>query len=200
MDYDPIEARVPWMNFQAIDFLTRFSRPETHVFEYGSGGSTLFWAQRAAQVISVEHDMDWAQRLHGVIMREKLTHVKLIHQAPMLDPDFFGKKIDRPSDFISNNPNFKRYEFKKYVDVIHRFPGEYFDIVVVDGRARPSCIMAARDKVKRRGILVVDNTERPYILQNCWPVLRDLRWERKDFHGPVPFLRHFCKTTILRKP
>lgn len=29
------------------------------VFEFGSGGSTLFLAQRAARVVSVEHDADW---------------------------------------------------------------------------------------------------------------------------------------------
>jgi hypothetical protein len=38
----------PWMPFDVIEFLGEQLRIGTHVFEYGSGGSTLFWVSRGA--------------------------------------------------------------------------------------------------------------------------------------------------------
>ncbi len=54
---------LPWMNYPVIAFLEERLRPDLTLFEYGSGASTLFWAQHVARVIAVEHDRAWYEAL-----------------------------------------------------------------------------------------------------------------------------------------
>src|SRR4051812_34446634 len=55
-DASPLADGQPWMPYRAIDWLDRTVDRSTAVFEYGSGGGTLFLAQRAGELHSVEHD------------------------------------------------------------------------------------------------------------------------------------------------
>jgi hypothetical protein len=50
---------LPWYTYPAIEFLAQLDFSRCRVFEYGTGNSTLFWAQRAREVVSVEHDRQW---------------------------------------------------------------------------------------------------------------------------------------------
>jgi hypothetical protein len=62
----PVDAEgrpIPWYTYPAIDFLRQLDLSERSVFEYGAGNSTLFWAARAARVVSVEDDERWSERL-----------------------------------------------------------------------------------------------------------------------------------------
>lgn len=78
----PVDAAgesVPWLTYPAIEFLASRVRPEWRVFEYGAGASTRWWAKRVAEVISVEHDRDWFERVGtGLPSNVSLTHVALI--------------------------------------------------------------------------------------------------------------------------
>jgi hypothetical protein len=56
---------LPWITYPAIDFLSERVTREMRVFEFGSGNSTLWWAQRVAHVTTVEHDDEWVRRLVG---------------------------------------------------------------------------------------------------------------------------------------
>src|SRR5438105_11596179 len=53
----------PWLTFSAIDKIERVIVEHMHVVEYGSGGSTLFWSYHVKEVISVEHDRAWYNRM-----------------------------------------------------------------------------------------------------------------------------------------
>jgi hypothetical protein len=53
-------APLPWITYPAIDLLAERVQPDMSVFEFGSGNSTMWWAQRVAQVTTVEHDENWA--------------------------------------------------------------------------------------------------------------------------------------------
>jgi hypothetical protein len=58
----PVNAEdepIPWFTYPAIDFLDSVVQPEWSVFEYGSGNSTMWWAKRVRQIISVEDDAAW---------------------------------------------------------------------------------------------------------------------------------------------
>ncbi len=59
----PLELGLPWISLGAIRFLKRFLQPKMQVFEYGSGGSTVFFASRCERIVSVEDDADWARRV-----------------------------------------------------------------------------------------------------------------------------------------
>lgn len=54
---------IPWYSYGAISWLGPRLRRTDRVFEYGVGGSTLWYAQRVSMVEAVEHDQDWARRI-----------------------------------------------------------------------------------------------------------------------------------------
>lgn len=58
---------IPWYSYPATEFLSHLELSSFHVFEYGSGNSTLWWASRAKQVTSVEDDETWHNRIIGKI-------------------------------------------------------------------------------------------------------------------------------------
>ena len=55
----PLDLEIPWFAYAAIDFLETFLQPHMTVCEYGSGGSTLFFAARAKSVFSIEDNPKW---------------------------------------------------------------------------------------------------------------------------------------------
>lgn len=54
---------VPWFVYSAVEFLDDRLPEDATVFEYGSGNSTLWWAERAANVHSVEHNPEWKDKM-----------------------------------------------------------------------------------------------------------------------------------------
>jgi len=50
---------IPWMTYPFIDFISDRLRPDMEIFEYGSGNSTLWFADRVKRVDVIEHDEKW---------------------------------------------------------------------------------------------------------------------------------------------
>lgn len=69
---------IPWITYPAIEFLARRVKPEWRVFEYGAGASTRWWAAHVHDVVSVEHDRAWYERVsEGLPANVRLSHVPL---------------------------------------------------------------------------------------------------------------------------
>lgn len=79
---------IPWYSYPAIEFLRPRIRPDLTVFEYGCGNSTLWWANRAAQVHSIEHDGSWYERMSSRIP----SNVTLRH-VPLDPPDHYARAL-----------------------------------------------------------------------------------------------------------
>jgi len=69
---------IPWFTYPAVDFLLRADLSGLRVFEYGSGASTLFFARKVGEILSVDHDDMWSRRVakrisppHQVICRPR---------------------------------------------------------------------------------------------------------------------------------
>lgn len=69
-----------WMTYPAIDFLESLDLSACRVFEYGSGGSTLFWLKRCASIVSVEHFSPWYRKMMRYV-DERLNMVEEINLA-----------------------------------------------------------------------------------------------------------------------
>ncbi|WP_020485676.1 class I SAM-dependent methyltransferase [Methylomonas sp. MK1] len=84
VDYcgDPI----PWITYPALEFLLQFDYKECVIFEFGAGNSTLFWAKRARNVVSVETDFEWFE----VLREQKPFNVELTH---IEDAEKFAESI-----------------------------------------------------------------------------------------------------------
>jgi hypothetical protein len=127
-----VTLRLPWLPFRLIDLLEKRLKPDMRVFEFGGGGSTLWFLDRELEVITVEHDAVWSSRL-----RESISLPRWTLLVRSLDDDAAA-----------------------YVGAIDDYPDDYFDLVVVDGRERARCVAASLGKVRPGGMLVVDDVDR----------------------------------------
>ena len=185
-NYSLLFKRIPWLNFESISFLEGYLKKEMKVFEFGSGGSTLFFSDRVNELVSIEHDQNWYDLTNKSIVDLKLTHVDYNHISPFFCENLNGLNCQDPLNYISCNSEYKNYNFSQYVKAIDRFPDRYFDLVFIDGRARPSCILHSIKKVKKNGILFIDNTDRTYYLKG-FPQLMDTKvWRKLNFVGHFP--------------
>ena len=189
----------PWMCFPAIEQLERLLTRQSRVFEYGSGGSTIYFAQRAAEVVSIEHEPSWYQRVGAELERQQLTNVRYQLIEPVADAGFDASRIADPSAYVSDDPDYTGKTFRSYAQAIDNFPDRYFDLVVVDGRARPSCISHALEKVRPNGVLLLDQSERPYYLAKQLELLDPTRWRRARYLAPQAHYLHFTEATFFTR-
>ncbi|QJD95532.1 class I SAM-dependent methyltransferase [Mucilaginibacter robiniae] len=75
---------IPWVTYSFIDFIKDRLRPEHAVFEFGSGNSTLFYAQRTGIVVSVEHDQEWYEKIN----KTKPDNAEIIFCELQTDGDY----------------------------------------------------------------------------------------------------------------
>lgn len=116
----------------AVEQLDKLVFPGARILEWGSGGSSIFFAERGAGVICIEHDRSWARLVRTELARRRLSERVTIN------------RIDLSAD---------------YVAVVDRLDGR-FDLVVVDGRRRVECVEKARNRVAAGGWLVLDDSDR----------------------------------------
>jgi SAM-dependent methyltransferase len=193
----PLEDESPWITFAAREFLEARLRPSMRVFEYGAGGSTLFFFRRHCEVISVEHDPAWAALTKEALLKNQFSAANLRLCPPEPDPAYAGKDPSDLDSYISSAADFKGRSFRKYAGAIAG-AGE-FDLVMVDGRARPSCFKSAFPKVAPGGLLLLDNAERAHY-RRIHDRLNALGWKFHDFAGPGPYNHYFWQSCIWQRP
>lgn len=182
-----LDYRIPWLVFSSISFLDKWLNKEMRVFEYGSGGSTLYFAQRVQQVISIDHNSEWYEFAKKAIHSSGFTNIEYTLVEPELLEGTTERNCTDPAQYVSCFTEYKGYEFSSYAKAIDRYPDASFDLVIIDGRVRHSCIAHALQKVKPQGILLLDNADRVYYLAP-FPVLSDRsKWKELSFVGHFPF-------------
>ncbi len=94
----PVDGKrnpVPWYTYPAIAYLSAKDFSGLTVFEFGSGGSTLWWAARARHVTAVEHHPAWVEE-----MRPQLPgNVVYIHRELVYGGDYARTAADQGGPF-----------------------------------------------------------------------------------------------------
>lgn len=201
----PLDLELPWITIVAKDYIQEYlkkrQKQEISVFEYGSGGSSLFFLNNAGEVVSVEHNEEWFNRVEVIIANRNIQGWEgCFVKAEPIEKKLQGEKREagNPDHYYSDGDNFKDYVFKNYASTIDKFHDNYFDIVLVDGRSRPSCIKHSVNKVKKGGLLVLDNAEREYYLHNDY--LNNDSFELVlSLNGALICYPSFTKTNIYLK-
>ena len=150
MDFEDFtQLDVPWWTFAASTEVSSFlaQRPNARVFEWGSGSSTVWLAQRSESVTSIESDAGWAQRVSAAVPE----HVAIV--TPPVP------KATRSTRARSKRWGYRSLDFTSYVSAIDSVPGD-FDLIVIDGRAREACFKRALARLANSGLIVFDNTNR----------------------------------------
>ena len=156
----PAAQGLPWIAWPCIDFMAAYLTPAHHVFEWGGGGSTVFFLEKGCRVTTVESSDEWIEQLEARVRampgdarsRWDLRRVPVIDNA---DP-----------------------AIAEYIDQVNS--GGPWDLVMVDGWSRFKCLQAGLHTVKPGGMLVLDNANQkqfdsvPGVMQ---------RWERHEFRG-----------------
>jgi len=186
----------PWLVFDAIDSIKPFLLKGMNVFEYGSGGSTLFWLYHGANVVSVEHNPQWYDLMKNKLQSEKSIDYRLIAPDLAEKDDMFFDPSD-PEKYFSSDMLYMNYQFCNYVTQIDAFPDGHFDLVLIDGRARPSCIKHSINKVRIGGKIILDNSDRDYYLISSEKYFDN--FSKNEFYGTVPGNITFSKTNIYTR-
>lgn len=196
--YSPLKDERPWITFSAFNFLEKVLTSDMSVYEYGMGGSTLFFAKRVREIVSVEHDKQWFIHVQETIKNKGYCNWR----GYLLEPNIMTENTNiNPSDpdsYTSQDSRFNGKNFTDYALHIDQYPDEYFDIIVIDGRARPSCFKHSLKKVKKGGFIVLDNSERDYYYF-INKSLDNNNWFKKEFYGPGPYGENFWQTSFWNK-
>ena len=81
---------LPWFTYPSLFFLQDRIASEMRVFEYGCGGSTLWWSKRVAHVTSCEHELAWLR----LIEKRTPANVELIHRALTPEGGYTGAILE----------------------------------------------------------------------------------------------------------
>jgi hypothetical protein len=130
----------PWLTQQAISILSTLLKPTDVGLEWGSGRSTLWFAQQVKHLTSVEHDEAWYKAVSSELKEANISNVN--HLLCKL-----AKRGQKPEE-------------SSYVQVANAFVKENLDFVLVDGRHRDTCANIVLEKIHPGGIIVIDDANR----------------------------------------
>jgi hypothetical protein len=205
----PLAAGIPWINYPALEWLKARKLRGARVLEWGSGGSTLFFARRAKRLISVEHDALWHARVLEAVaqlpspgpLSRILGRSGCRPRLEIIPPEMATGFV--PERYGSGRPDLAGLSFERYVRRIEALPERSLDLVLVDGRARPGCLEAALPKLAGGGAILLDNSDYARYATALAALrqgpLRD--WHELELMGPGPAsaVVGWC-TTIWQRP
>jgi len=198
---------VPWFTYSATKYLTKIVQDDSRVFEFGAGNSTLWWASRASEVVSVEHDPTWADQLINRNLPNVVLNVRTMGEpVSFAHSEIFIKEF-YPLNLapkISGDPT-RNYraglldnEFHSYAAVLLDYPKGYFNIIVVDGMARVLTAWLASRQLAENGIIVFDNSDRKEY-EEAYQFLEQQGFVRIDFCSMGPLNTYEWCTSIFVK-
>ena len=138
---------VPWLTRQAIEILEDRLKPDDVGLEWGSGRSTLWFAQKISHLTSIEHNDHWYKRIKKMLSDKGIDNVELLY-APL------EAKDQSPSE---------------YVRASAELPKASLDFILVDGRLRDQCTEVAMQLIKPGGMLIIDDAARYIQHDYCCP-------------------------------
>ena len=179
---------IPWLTYPFIDFIDKRLHKELEVFEFGAGNSSIYYARKVKNVISIEHSPEW----HKIIKTNDKYKYKNLDVRLVEIPEELKIKGYHTMAF-TNTENEYVFSLKNL--------NRKFNIVVVDGLFRNSCIQHSLDSLTSDGIIFLDNTSKHYEkeLKVGTDFLASKGFRRLDFYGMGPiYSRKSCTSIFYR--
>jgi len=157
---------IPHLAPVVIKMMDEYLIQSMNVFEWGSGGSTLWISRRVSAIHSVEANSHWYDFLSEKIKKEGITNITIDYQ-----PEIFIKlhnKTDRD----------REKENLDYVKAIEKHHTK-FDLIIVDGivNLRNKCLEKALYYIKPGGRIIFDDMQHPgfqcskdFLALNNWKI------------------------------
>ena len=149
----------PWLSPTSIEFFKEYLDGTQVGCEFGSGASTVFFSKRVKELVSIEHFKPWFDKVSAQLKADnnKVVDYRFIEKQ---EPD----STLSSEEMFPEIPSIESYDYRKdyvnYFKALEGFDDEYFDFIIVDGRARPECVFSSIPKLKSKGLMILDNSER----------------------------------------
>lgn len=123
-------------------------RKASVVLEYGSGGSTAMAAEMGKVVISVESDAEWLDGMKDWFLRHPPKSDVVLHHADIGPTGKWGMPTGQKA-------------FRKFpgyaLDIWDHPRFQHPDLVLIDGRFRPACLLATAFRITRPVTVLFDD-------------------------------------------
>ena len=179
---------IPWLTYPFIDFIENRLHKDLKIFEFGAGNSSIFYAKKTKSVISIEHSPEWFKIIKS---NDKYKYENLDIRLVEIPKELEAKGYHTMA--FTNTENEYVFSLKN--------TGKKFNIVVVDGLFRNSCIIHSLESLTEDGIVFLDNTSKHYVkdLKLGTDFLADNGFRRLDFYGMGPiYSRKSCTSIFYR--
>lgn len=119
---DEIGNNIPWYTYPTIEYLNNLDFSNKSVLEFGSGSSSIFWAKKSLEVISIEHNKEWYEKVKkGLNINQNIFLVE-----DNSNYENFIKTFNKKFDVIIID-GIRRYECAKslieYIDSLNKKNG-----------------------------------------------------------------------------
>lgn len=161
---------IPWMNYAMLDFFKDRLNKNQSLFEYGSGFSTLYFANRLKRVTSIEYDESWFRKVEEDVASLDNAEVK----------------------FYALEDNYD-------TAIVHEGKEKQYELILVDGRRRVSCAKNAYPQLTPNGVLILDDSDREEY-KEVFDFYTEKGFKSLTFTGikPTSFRKH--ATTVFYRP
>lgn len=144
---EPVRPELTFPESEAKALASAYAAATT-ILEYGSGGSTVLGAELGKAVFSVESDADWLAGMQVWFDSNPTQGSVVLHHGDIGPTGKWGAPVG-PKSFR----NFPGYA----LSVWDRDDFEHPDVVLVDGRFRPACLLATAFRITRPVTVLVDD-------------------------------------------
>ncbi len=120
---------LPLYTYPAIEYLASFDFINKKIFEFGSGQSTLYWLRNGGDVISVESNQKWIDKLSSDLIDSKHQYIF----------------ADKQNDYVNSILKFPDF----YFDLI----------IIDGIFSRYLCAKNVVSKIKKDGLVILDNSD-----------------------------------------
>jgi len=173
---DTVAAGFMWTSYPLHQFLHSLNLKGKNVLEFGSGGSTVFFLKRKANLLTFEHSNVWIEKLKPKLQK------------------YDNWKIN-PVNYVSRETVQNAHE--EYLKGLEAVRDNFLDLVLVDGRHRVECIRASIPKVKKNGYIILDDSDRPEYLE-AFELLKE--WESSVVSGYAYMSDFKTHPVVWKKP
>lgn len=174
---------------KAVRFIEDKLNDIHRVFEFGSGISSIWYAERIEEYTVVEHDQSWYNQVTSMLNDKKLTNVKVLFTPTDESGANFNWEKEWPYYSIlkhaPDNP-----EYRHYISQIDQFPDKYFDCIIIDGRERLGCLVHSMSKLAEDGMIIFDDSAMDKF-QEMYDILDG--WHYKSFRFGLGHTTFFAR-------
>ncbi|GAB3203717.1 putative O-methyltransferase YrrM [Pontibacter aydingkolensis] len=138
----------PWLPYNCVLFLKQYLKKTDVFLETGSGNSTIWFSKLVQKIISIEHNSEWFNLVTKRIAKSGKDNIEYYLES---------------NEFTDNTNNVP------YVKRVASFPDASFDVILVDGKHRSQIAHLALKKIRKPGLIVIDNAERYLVIDSKLP-------------------------------